>query len=167
MTLFRDCSSGDSVTVYQQTWETDSLLLVSVLRALSAGKLSSSGKVHRISCVWTSSWLKKWSQNRTFSRSCVAWQVPEAVSFCGAQSHLCRLSSYVRWRPRTKVAPAAPEAEAFRTRQIPVLWLGGWLAVCGPKRVLPQRFCGSACPRSSPVLCCTLSPVQINFLSSA
>ena len=125
------------------------------------------GKVHRLSCVWTSSWLKKWAQNRTFSRSCVAWQVPEAVSFCGAQSHLCRLSSYVRGCPRTKVAPAAPEAEAFRTRQIPVLWLGGWLAVCGPKRVLPQRFCGSACPRSSPVLCCTLSPVQINFLSSA
>jgi hypothetical protein len=40
LTLFRDCSSGDSVTVYQQTWETDSLLWISVLRALSAGKLS-------------------------------------------------------------------------------------------------------------------------------
>ena len=125
------------------------------------------GTVHRYLAFGPPSWPKMKAQNRTFSRSCVAWQVPEAVSFCGAQSHLCRLSSYVRGCPRTKVAPAAPEAEAFRTRQIPVLWLGGWLAVCGPKRVLPQRFCGSACPRSCLVLWGTFSSVQINFLSSA
>jgi hypothetical protein len=28
-----------------------------------------------------------------FSEAVLLWQVPEAVSFCGANSHLCRLSS--------------------------------------------------------------------------
>ena len=125
------------------------------------------GKVCRYLVFGTPPGQRRRPKTGPFPEAVLLWLVPEAVSFCGAQSHLCRLSSYVRGCPRTKVAPAAPEAEAFRTRQIPVLWLGGWLAVCGPKRVLPQRFCGSACPRSSPVLCCTLSPVQINFLSSA
>jgi hypothetical protein len=43
------------------------------------------------------------------------------------------------------MASAAPEAEGFRARWIPVLLSGGWRAVCGPKRVLPERLCGS-CP---------------------
>ena len=64
------------------------------------------------------------------------------------------------------MVPAAPEAEGTRAGQIPVLWLGRWPAVCGLKRVLPQRICGSACPRSCQLLWCTLSPVQTKFLSS-
>jgi hypothetical protein len=65
------------------------------------------------------------------------------------------------------MAPAAPEAEAaFRARWTPVLWSGRWPAVCGLQRWLPQQLCASACPRSCPVLWCTLSPVQTNFLSS-
>ena len=66
------------------------------------------------------------------------------------------------------MATSAPEAEAAsRTRRTPVLWSGRWPAVCGPPRVLPQRLCASACPRSFLVLWHTLSPVQTNFLSSA
>jgi hypothetical protein len=66
------------------------------------------------------------------------------------------------------MATAAPEAEvAFQARRTPVLWSGRWPAVCGPPRVLPQRLCASACPRSCPVLWRTLLPVQTNFLSSA
>jgi hypothetical protein len=95
-----------------------------------------------------------------FSEAVLLWQVPEAVSFCGADSHLCRLNSYVRRSPRTNVVPAAPEAEAFRARQTPVLWSGWWPAFCDLQRVLPQRLYASACPRSCPVLWCTLSPVQ-------
>jgi hypothetical protein len=86
LTLFRDCSSGDYVTVYEQTWETDSLLWVSVLRALSAGKLSYREGV-QIYCVWTSSWPKKKAQNRTFLRSSVALAVPRSC-----QLLWCRLS---------------------------------------------------------------------------
>jgi hypothetical protein len=64
------------------------------------------------------------------------------------------------------MATAALEAEGFQARWTPVPWSGGWLAVCVLKRVLPQWLCGSACPRSYPILWCTLSPVQTKFLSS-
>ncbi|EDL05053.1 mCG147139 [Mus musculus] len=52
---------------------------------------------------------------------------------------------------------AAPEAEAIsRARRTPVLWSGWWPVVCGPPRLLPQRLCASARPRSCPVLWRTL-----------
>jgi hypothetical protein len=52
------------------------------------------------------------------------------------------------------VVPSAPEAEAFRARQTPVLWSGWWPAVCGHKGCclsgsvplpVPEavRFCGA------------------------
>jgi hypothetical protein len=53
-------------------WETSSLLWVSVVRAVSAGKLSSFREGTQLSGVWTSSWLKMKAQNRIFPRSCVA-----------------------------------------------------------------------------------------------
>jgi hypothetical protein len=43
-----------------------------VVRAVSAGKLSSFGEGVQLSGVWTSSWLKVKAQNRIFPRSCVA-----------------------------------------------------------------------------------------------
>jgi hypothetical protein len=43
-----------------------------VVRAVSAGKLSSFRKGAQLSGVWTSSWLKMKAQNRIFPRSCVA-----------------------------------------------------------------------------------------------
>jgi hypothetical protein len=65
------------------------------------------------------------------------------------------------------MATAAAEAEAAsQAGRTPVLRSGGWPAVYGPQRVLPQRLCASACSRSCPVLWRTLSPVQTNFLSS-
>jgi hypothetical protein len=66
------------------------------------------------------------------------------------------------------MATAVPEAEAAsQARGTPVLWSGRWPAVPGPQRVLPQRLCASACPRSHQVLWRTLSPAQTNFLSLA
>jgi hypothetical protein len=43
-----------------------------VVRAVSAGKLSSFGEGVQLSGVWTSFWLKVKAQNRIFPRSCVA-----------------------------------------------------------------------------------------------
>jgi hypothetical protein len=43
-----------------------------VVRAVSAGKLSSFREGAQLSGVWTSSWLKMKAQNRVFPRSCVA-----------------------------------------------------------------------------------------------
>jgi hypothetical protein len=54
LSLVRAFSSGDSVSLYQKTWETSSLLWVSVVRALSAGKLSSYREGAQISGVRTS-----------------------------------------------------------------------------------------------------------------
>jgi hypothetical protein len=41
------------------------------------------------------------------------------------------------------MAPADPEARASWAGGTPVLWLGRWLGVWGPKTVLPQKLCGS------------------------
>ena len=41
------------------------------------------------------------------------------------------------------MAHADPEAKASRAWQIPVHWSGRWLDVWRPKRVLPQKLCGS------------------------
>jgi hypothetical protein len=57
-----------------------------VLRALSAGKLSYREGA-QISCVWTSSWLKKKAQNRTFLRGYVTLAGPRSC-----QLLWCRLS---------------------------------------------------------------------------
>jgi hypothetical protein len=43
-----------------------------VVRAVSAGKLSSFREGAQLSGVWTSSWLRMKAQNRIFPRSCVA-----------------------------------------------------------------------------------------------
>jgi len=51
-----------------------------VVRAVSAGKLSSFREGAQLSGVWTSSWLKMKAQNRIFPRSCVA--LPRKVAGC-------------------------------------------------------------------------------------
>jgi hypothetical protein len=101
------------------------------------------GKVHRYLAFGPPPGQRRRRKTGPFSEAVLLWQVPEAVSFCGAHSHLCRLSSLVRRSPRTKMVLPAPEAEGFRARRTPVLWPGGWPAVCGLKRVLPQRLFGS------------------------
>jgi hypothetical protein len=54
----------------------------------------------------------------------------------------------------------------LRARQTPVLWSGRWPAVCGPPRVLPQRLCASARPRSCPVLSIFTFQMLSPFLAS-
>ena len=138
-----------------------------MLRALSAGKLSYREGA-QISCFWTFSWSKKKAQNRASLRSCVALAVPRSCQllWCRVSPVQTKfLSSRESWN---QDGTAAAEAEAAsQARRTPVLWSGRWPAVCGPPRVLPQRLCASACPRSCPVVWRTLSPVQTNFLSSA
>jgi hypothetical protein len=99
---------------------------------------SLTGKVRRYLVFGHPPGRRRRPKTGPFPEAVLRWQVPEAVNFCGADSHLCRLSSYVQRSPGTKVVPTAPEAEAaFRARQTPVLWSGWWPAICGPKRVLP------------------------------
>jgi hypothetical protein len=92
-----------------------------VVRAVSAGKLSSFREGAQLSGVWTSSWLKMKAQNRIFPRSCCfglqtaccrvpesRWPpwlslVPEAAGLCVPHSHpqtACHRVPEPRWPPR-------------------------------------------------------------------
>jgi hypothetical protein len=51
------------------------------------------GKVHRYLAFGPPSWPEIKAQNRIFPRSLLIWPITEAVSFCSANSHLCRLLS--------------------------------------------------------------------------
>jgi hypothetical protein len=120
-----------------------------VLRALSAGKLSYREGA-QISCVWTSSWLKKKAQNRIFPRSCVA--LARKVAGCleqkmappqklsGSCLSLKQLASVFHTLTRAacpprgvpeprKLPPPGPEAETSWAGRTPVLSPGRWPVV--------------------------------------
>ena len=73
-----------------------------MVRAVSAGKLSSFREGVQLSGVWTSSWLKMKAQNRIFPRSCVALarkvagclepKVSPPQKLCGSRQEGGRLS---------------------------------------------------------------------------
>ena len=107
-----------------------------MVRALSAGKLSSFREGAQLSGVWTSSWLKMKAQNRIFPRSCVAlarevagclelkMEPPQKVSgshlsqkLLASVFHTLTCAACPPRSPGTKVAPAEPEAETS--------WAGG------------------------------------------
>jgi hypothetical protein len=80
LSLVRACSSGDSVSLYQQTWETSSLLWVSVIWALSAGMLSSCSQGAQISGFQTCLLSEdEGPKQGLFQKLC---------SFCSRHSHL-------------------------------------------------------------------------------
>jgi hypothetical protein len=111
-----------------------------VVRAVSAGKLSSYREGAQLSGISISSWPKMKAQNRTFPRSCVALACPRSCCFSSPHSHLCRVLSA---EFRNQDCFRDPEAKASRARWTPVLWLGRWPDVWSPKMALPQKLCGS------------------------
>jgi hypothetical protein len=137
--LFRDCSSVDSVTLYQQTWETSSLLSVSVVRAVSAGKLSSFREGAQLSGVWTSSWLKMKAQNRIFPRSCVALarkvadclepKMAPPQKLCGSHLSQKLLASVFHTITRAACPPRSPGAKETPAAgpEAQTCWAGGSL----------------------------------------
>ena len=111
-----------------------------MVRAISAGKLSSYREGARLFGIWISSWPKMKAQNRTFPRICVALAVTEAVV---SVVHTLTCADYFLWSPGTKMAPVIPEAKSSRAGWTPVLWPGRWPHVWNPKMVLSQKLCGS------------------------
>jgi hypothetical protein len=82
LSLVRGCSSHDSVILYQQTWETSSLLIFSCHSTLCRQSLLFQG---RCTDIWHSDFPpgRRWRPE--------TGPVPETVSFCSPHSHLCRL----------------------------------------------------------------------------
>ena len=82
MSLVRACSSCDSVSLYQQTWETSSLLSFSGQSTLCRQALLLKGRCTDI-----------WRSDLPPGRRCrhETGPVPEVVSFCSPHSYLCRL----------------------------------------------------------------------------
>jgi hypothetical protein len=93
LSLVRDCFSGDSVTLYQQTWETSSLLWVSVVRVSLQASSPLTVKVHSyLVFVPHPGW--RWSpKTPPFPEAVLLWPVTDTVSFSSPHSHLRRLLS--------------------------------------------------------------------------
>jgi hypothetical protein len=141
LSLFRDCSSGDFVTLYQQIWETSSLLCVSVVRALSAGKLSSYREGAQISGVQTSLLVEDEGPKQDLSQKMYCFGLSQKL--LASVVHTLTCADYFRRSPGTKMVPADAEAKPSSARRTPIIWPGRWPDVSSLKRVLPQKLCGS------------------------
>jgi hypothetical protein len=111
-----------------------------VVRAVSAGKISSFREGAQLSGIWTSSWPKMKGQTGSFPEAVLLWPVTEAVV---SVVHTLTCVDYFPRSPETKMAPADPEAKASQAGWTPVLWPGRWPDIWSPKTVLLQKLCGS------------------------
>ena len=100
MSLLRACSSGDSVSLYKQTWRV-ALSLVSVGRVFSAGKLSSCRAGTQISGVRTRLLAEVVFHSLEVLGSCVE----SCVGPCGCWARLCWQGSLGRELSRRDLCP--------------------------------------------------------------
>ena len=125
-----------------------------MVRAVSAGKLSSFGEGVQLSGVWTSSWLKVKAQNRIFPRSSVA--LARKVTGCLESKmlppqKLCG-SRQEGGRPSEAEDGAASEALWLSPGRWPVVWSRRWRCL--------RSSVALAFPRNGWPLYSTPSPVQ-------
>ena len=113
-----------------------------MVRALSAGKLSSYREGAQISGVRTSLLAEDEGPKQDLSQKLCCFGLSQKL--LASVVHTLTCADYFRWSPRTKMALADPEAKASRAGWTPVLWPGRWLDVWSLKRVLPQKLCGSS-----------------------
>ena len=132
-----------------------------MVKALSAGKLSSYREGTQISGVRTSLLAEDEGPKQDLSQKLCCFGLSQKLL-----ASVCPLSpvqTTFRWSPGTKMAPAIPKAKASRARWTPVLWLGRWSDVWSLKRVLPQKLCGYHLSQKVSASVCTLSSVQTTF----
>ena len=128
MSLVRACSSSDSVSLYQQIWETRSLLSLSGLSTLCRQAFLLQGRCTEI-------WPSDLPPGRRLKPE--TGPVPEAVSFFSPHSHLCKL---VSGGSRNQDSPPGAPAKPSQVGRTPLLWQGrcpdGWSL----KPCLPQKL---------------------------
>ena len=95
-----------------------------MVRALSAGKLSSYREDAQISGVQTSLLAEDEGPKQVLSQKLCCCGLSQKL--LASVVHTLTCADHFRWSPGTKMAPADPEAKASRAGQTPVLWPGGW-----------------------------------------
>lgn len=126
-----------------------------MVRALSAGKLSSYREGAQISGVRTSLQAENEGPKQELSQKLCCFGLSQKLL-----ASVCTLSpvqTTFRRSPGIKMAPSVPEAKASQARCTPLLWPGRWSDVRSLKRMLSQKLSASLC---------TLSPLQTTFLRS-
>ena len=112
-----------------------------MVRALSAGKLSSYREGAQISGIWTSLLAEDEGPKQDLSQKLCCFGLSQKLLASVVHTFTC--ADYFWWSLGTKMSSSDPESKSSRAGQTPVLWPGRWLHVWSPKRVLPQKLCGS------------------------
>jgi hypothetical protein len=103
-----------------------------VVRALSAGKLSSYREGAQISGVWTSFLAKDEGPKQDLSQKLCCFGLSQKL--LASVVHTLTCADYFQRNRGTKMIPADAEAKPFRAGQTPILWPGSWLDVWSLKR---------------------------------
>jgi hypothetical protein len=112
-----------------------------VVRALSAGKLSSDREGAQIYGIRTSLLAEDEGPKQDLSQKLCCFGLSQKL--LASVVHTLTCADYLRWSSRIKMALADPEAKASQAGKTPVLWPRRWSDVWSPKRALPQKLCGS------------------------
>jgi hypothetical protein len=112
-----------------------------VVRALSAGKLSSYIKGAQISGIWISLLAEDEGPKQDPSQKLCCFGLSQKL--LSSVVHTLTCADYI-WRIlRTKISPPYAKAKHFRAVRAPILWMGRFWDFWSQKRGLPQKLCGS------------------------
>ena len=112
-----------------------------MVRALSAGKLSSYREGAQISGIRTSLLAEDEGPKQELSQKLCCFGLSQKL--LASVVHTLTCADYFRRSLRTKMAPTGAEAKPSRAGRTPILWLGRWLDVWSLKSVLLTKLCGS------------------------
>ena len=112
-----------------------------MVRALSAGKLSSYREGAQISGVRTSLLAEDEGPKQDLSQKLCCFGLSQKL--LASVVHTLTCADYFLQSPGTKISPANPEAKDSRAGRTPVLWQGRSPDVWSLKMALPQKLCGS------------------------
>jgi hypothetical protein len=112
-----------------------------VVRALSAGKLSSYREGAQISGVQTSLLDEHEGPKQDLSQKLCCFGLSQKLLVSVVHTLTC--ADYFRQSPGTKMSPAESVAKPSRSERTPILWPGRCPNVWSPKRGMPQNLYGS------------------------